>query len=187
MFERFAEESRAVVVDAHDVALELGSRYLTAGHLLHGCAEVRDETAGRPLRDAGITGAAIRRLLPRSAEPSAGPVDHDLLRAVGVDYDGVRAAVEETFGVGALKSAPDRRAAGGRQRARPRFDPAAKHSLELAVRVARELHESRLLPGHLLLGLLRLDDEFVSAVIEGSQTSIGALSATVLTQLSAAA
>jgi hypothetical protein len=187
MFERFTEESRAALVEAHDVALELGSHYLTAGHLLYGCAELREETAGRPLRDVGISGAVIRRLLPRSSEPAAGPIDADTLRAVGIDYDGVRAAVEETFGAGALEAAPDRRTLGGRGRGKPRFDPEAKRAIELALRVARELHQSRILPGHLLLGLLRLDDEFVTGVVDGSQTSIGVLSATVLTQLSAAA
>jgi hypothetical protein len=42
-------------------------------------------------------------------------------------------------------------------------------------------------PGHLLLGLLRLDNEFVSSTIEQSGTTAAALSAAVLSRLAAAA
>lgn len=185
MFERFTEGSRAVVAEARDLAVELGSRYITAGHLLYGCAEGREETAGKPLHDRGITGASIRRSLPRGEEQPVGQVDDEALRAIGIDYEGVRAAVEETFGSGALETAPDRRVRPGGSR-RPRFTPEAKRSLELALRVAKELHHDRMMPGHLLLGLLRLDNEFVSRAIEQSDTTIAALSATVLARVSAA-
>ncbi len=182
MFERFTDGSREVVVQARAVAVELGSRQITAGHLLYGCAQGRDATAGQPLHDRGITGATVRRLLPRGNEQPAGPIDHESLSAIGIDYAEVRAAVEETFGSGALEAAPDRRVATRRIRG-PRFTPEAKRSLVLALRVLRELHHDQLLPGHLLLGLLRIDDEFVSSVIDQSGTTIGALSADVLAQL----
>ena len=178
MFERFSEPARAVLVEAQDVARELGSRQMTAGHLLYGCAEVRDDSAGRSLRDAGITGGLIRRTLPRGEEAGAGPVDPDALRAVGVDYEEIRAAVDQTFGAGALESAPDRRVSAGRGR-KPRFAPETKKSLELGLRVAIELHSKRIQPGHLLLGLLRLDDEFVTGTLERAGSSVGEMSAAV--------
>jgi len=186
MFERFSEESRAVLVEAQDLAVELGSHYLTPMHLLYGCAQVRDETAGRPLRDAGITGASIRRQLPRATERAGGQVDPDALRALGVDYDGMRAAVEKTFGPGALESAPDRRVPAARRR-KPRFTPEAKRALELTLRVTVELHDGRIRPGHILLGLLRLDDDYVTGVVAGAGATVGALSAGALIQLSSAA
>jgi len=185
MFERFTENARTVLVEAQDVAVELSSRYIGAGHLLYGCAEVREETAGRPLHDLGITGASMRRLLPREEERAADSVDPDALRAIGIDYEAVRASVEQNFGPGALDVAPDRRVPGGGRK--PPFTPDAKRSLELALRVAIELHAERIVPGHLLLGLLRLDNELVVAAIEQSGTSVAALSAAVLTRLSAAA
>ncbi|OIQ85698.1 ATP-dependent Clp protease ATP-binding subunit ClpC1 [mine drainage metagenome] len=185
MFEHFTEPSRAVLAEAQDVAIELGSRYLDVGHLLYGCADTREETAGRPLRDAGITSTLIRQALPHGEEPHAGQIDPAALRALGIDYDGIREAVEQTFGSGALESAPDRRASAGRGR-KPRFTPDAKRSLEQALRVALELHHKRIEPGHLLLGLLRLDDAFVSATIERSGATVAALSAAVLARLSAA-
>jgi len=185
MFERFTEGSRAVLVEAQDIAVELGSRHIGVGHLLYGCAEGREETAGRPLRDAGITGAAVRRLLPRTDERGAvAEVDPEALRAIGIDYAGVRAAVEQTFGPGALDAAADR---GGSTSitARPPFTPQAKRSLQLALRVAVELKHQSMVPGHLLLGLLRLDDEFITTTLRESGTTVAALSAAVLSRLAA--
>ncbi len=178
----FAESSKAVFFQAQDLAIELGSRYLSVGHLLYGCAEVRDETAGGPLRECGITAVAIRRILPRTAEQPAEQADPEVLSSIGIDYGGVRAAVDGTFGAGALESAPDRRVSITRT-CPPTFTPNAKRTLELSLRTAQELHHHNILPGHLLLGLLRLDDELVSNIIEQSCTTVAALSAAVLTSL----
>jgi hypothetical protein len=196
MFERFTEASRAVLVEAEGLAVELGSGSISAGHLLHGCAEGREETAGKPLHEGGITAASIRRLLPRTDAPSTEHVDPTALRAIGIDYEGVRAAVEETFGPGALDKAPDRRVSATRTR-KPRFTPGAKRSLELSLRVAVELsprhglftatEKTRIMPGHLLLGLLRLDSEFVSSILQQADMTVAALSAAVLSQLAVAA
>jgi len=195
MFERFSEPSRAVLVEAQNLAVELGSGYLGAGHILYGCAEGREETAGKPLRDCGVTPASIRRELPRANEPTTGGVDPAALEAIGIDYEGIRASVEKTFGKGALESAPDRHLPAGRTR-KPRFTPEAKRSLELSLRVVVELsprhgvfvtkEKQRILPGHLLLGLLRLDNELVSDILEKAETNVAALSAAVLAQLARA-
>jgi hypothetical protein len=197
MFERFTEPSRFVLVEAQDLAVKLGSDYISAGHILYGCAEGREETAGKPLHDCGITAASIRRRLPRVDLQSAGEVDRDALSAIGIDYQGVQAAVEATFGPGALEAAPDRRVSPTRRARKPRFTPEAKRSLELSFRVLVELSPRRGLfvaaemvrihPGHLLLGLLRLDNDFVSSVIEEAGTTVAALSAAALCQLTAAA
>jgi len=165
MFERFTEGSRAVLVEAQDLARELGSGHIGVGHVLYGCAEGREETAGRPLRESGITAAFIRRRLLRGHEPSAGPIDPEALRAIGINLDVVRAAVEETFGVGALEVAPDRRVPPGNIR-KPPLTPEAKRSLEFSFRVALELHHKTIAPGHLLLSLLRLDDDFVVSTVD---------------------
>ena len=186
MFEHFTEPSKAVLVEAQDLAVELGSRYISVGHLLYGCAEGREETAGLPLRECGVTAASIRQLLPRTSEQPAGQADPEALNAIGIDYEGVRAAVEGTFGEGALESAPDRHVPVTRTR-KPRFTPDAKRSIELGLRTAQELHHHQVVPGHLLLGLLRLDNEFVSEIVEQSGTTVAALSAAVLTRLVAAA
>jgi ATP-dependent Clp protease ATP-binding subunit ClpA len=186
MFERFTEGSRAVIVEAEDIAGELGSGYIGVGHVLYGCAEIRDETAGRPLRDCGITAASIRRRLPRSGQTSGGSLDLEALRAIGIDFEGVQSAVEATFGPGALAGAPDRRAPTHKARRHP-FTTEAKRSLELGLRAAIELHQTRISPGHLLLGLLRLGDAFVLTTVEESGATLAQLSAAVFTRLSTAA
>lgn len=186
MFERFTEGSKAVLVEAQDLAVELGSRYIGVGHLLYGCAEGREETAGQPLRESGITAASIRQLLPHTADQAAGPANPDALRAIGIDYEGVRAAVEARFGPGALENAPDRRVPPARTH-RPSFTPSAKRAIELALRAAQELHQHHVVPGHLLLGLLRLDDELVTSIVEESGTTAVALSAAVMARLASAA
>ena len=135
------------------------------------------------MHDCGITGASVRRLLPRGDQPSeAGPVDPEALRSIGIDYDGVRTAVEQTFGSGTLEAAPDRRTPTRTLR-KPPFTPDAKRTLERSLRVAVELHHKSIMPGHILLALLRLDSELVSSVIRGADTTVAALSAAVLTRL----
>jgi ATP-dependent Clp protease ATP-binding subunit ClpA len=130
----------------------------------------------------------IRRLLPRrgaDAERTAGDraIDREALLDIGIDYDDIRIAVEASFGPGALEAAPDRRHARGGTR-RPAFTPSAKRSLELALRAAvKELHHNSMQPGHLLLGLLRVDDSFVSDALARSGTSANSLSALVLDRL----
>jgi hypothetical protein len=123
-------------------------------------------------------------------------VDAAALLAIGIDYEGVREAVEETFGAGALDAAPDRRMSTTKTR-KPRFTPGAKRSLELSLRVAVELsprhglftstEKARIMPGHLLLGLLRLDSELVSGILQHAEVTVAALSAAVLSQLAVAA
>lgn len=183
MFERFTDDLRAIVVEARELAAELGSPDITAGHLLYCCADGQEATAGKPLRDCGITAASIRQLLPRGEGLPADEADPQALGAIGIDYEEVRAAVEETFGSGALDTAPDRRVRTLRRRRQPRFTPEAKQSLVLALQVASELHHGRLSPGHLLLGLLRLDDELVSGVVRQSDTTVATISAAVLAGL----
>jgi ATP-dependent Clp protease ATP-binding subunit ClpA len=185
MFERFTEGSRGALLEAQELAQDLGSTYLTAGHLLYGCAAGGHESA-YALRDCGITATSLRRQFPRGDRQSiVQQVDPEALRAIGIDYQIVLGAVEETFGPGALESAPDRRNAGARRK--PKFTPQAKRALELSLRVALELRDKSIVPGHLLLALLRLDDDFVMEVLDGSGTTVAAVSAAVLTRMAAAA
>lgn len=183
MFERFTPEAKAVLVASQDAAIELGSEFITPGHIFYGCAAGRESTAGEPLHELGITAEGILDLLPRNAEISSEVIDVNALRAIGIDFDGVRNAVEETFGRGALESAPDRRTHRSENR-RPPFTVESKRSLEFSLRVALELHDDdRMRPGHLLLGLIRLRDEFVSCIVQQSGSTIASLSATVLQRL----
>ena len=183
MFERFTTDARDAVIEALDTAAELGSRTLTPAHLLYGCAASGDGVAA-PMRDCGITSAGVRSALTEGEPPQSAGIDGEALRAVGIDYDAVRGTVEQTFGPGALEAAPDRRVTAGRRR-RPRMSPTAKRAMQQALLVVRELHHERIEPGHLLLGVLRVDDPLVSRILVRSGTSVAALSAAVLAVLPA--
>jgi ATP-dependent Clp protease ATP-binding subunit ClpA len=185
MFERMTEGAKAALVEAQDLAIELNSRTIDVGHLLYGLAEGREETAGKPLRERGITGAAVRRLLSRGEDAQPGPVDTASLESIGIDYEGVRSAVEATFGVGALDRAPDRRTTTPALR-KPPFSAEMKRSLEQSLRVALELHEKKIKPGHVLLGLLRVNDDFVTSVLNEKKSNVAGLSSAVLKELSTA-
>jgi len=65
MFEQYTEASKAVLVEAQDIAVELGSGYISVGHLLYGCAEVASTAARTP---SGSTTTA-------SGQPSRQPSD----------------------------------------------------------------------------------------------------------------
>ena len=184
MFERFTTAARDVVIEALDTAAELGSTTMTPGHLLYGCA-VSGDVAGQRMRDSGMTAAGVRGALTQAQGPTSARVDDEALAAIGIDADAVRTAVEETFGAGALDTAPDRRARTGRAR-RPRVSPQGKRAMQQAMVVVRELHHDRIEPGHLLLGVLRVDDPVVAQVLARSGTSVAALSASVLAGLAAA-
>lgn len=187
MFERLTENARAALLVAQDTAIATGATAIDVGHVLCGCAEGSEETAGTVLRAQGVTGELVRSLLPTSLDPAqAGTVDPDALRAIGIDYDGVRAAVDETFGPGALEAAPNRRLPHAGVR-RPPFTPEAKRVLELSLRITLELHQTRITPGHIVLAMLRLDDALVADVLRCAGTTVAGLSGAVLSQLAAAA
>jgi ATP-dependent Clp protease ATP-binding subunit ClpA len=183
MFERLTEGAKAALVEAQDLAIELNSRTIDVGHLLYGLAEGREETAGKPLRENGITGAAVRRLLPRGEHEQPGRIDITSLESIGIDYDDVRSVVEATFGAGALDRAPDRRTSTPAPK-KPPFSDETKRSLEQSLRVALELHEKKIKPGHVLLGLLRVNNDFVTSVLTENKSNVAGLSSAVLKELS---
>lgn len=183
VFEHFTPEAKNVILQAEDVALELGARCIGVGHMLYGCASDRSEyTAGEPLHRAGITSDRIHRLLPHGDEQPGDRLDAEALRAVGVDYKEVRDAAEATFGPGSLDAAPDRRKP--RRFPRPNFDLDAKHAFQCTVTIIEELHQDSIKPGHLLLGLLRVENSLITMAVEQSGADRAGLWAAVLTRLS---
>jgi ATP-dependent Clp protease ATP-binding subunit ClpA len=140
MFERFTQEARQVVIGAVDAAQQAGADRIGTGHLLAGLADDRG-SAGQALAGAGVTCARVLDDLP-------GPIDPAALRAVGIDWDQVRAAVDASFGPGTLERA------FRRPRRRLPFAPETKQVLARAVRSAAARRDRRIGAEHLLLGLL---------------------------------
>ena len=115
MFERFTPVARAAVVTAQDQARRLGHPMIGTPHLLLALLAA-DGDGGRTLAEAGVTAEAVEAglsgLLQYGSEhgpehggaPAAGPATTDdaALAALGIDAARIRAAIEASFGPGAL-------------------------------------------------------------------------------------
>ncbi len=161
MFERFTTDARRVITRALEVSTELRHDYLGTEHLLIAVAETGATIPTRALEACGFDPTRAREELERIAQPcpddDLGDADAAALRSIGVDLDEVRRRTEEVFGPGALAR---RRRWHGLRRSRVcglPFTPKAKQAIELALREAVRREDRWIGPGHVLLGLLRLD------------------------------
>ena len=154
MFDRFTRETRAAVVLAQEEARDAGADRITPTHLLLGLL-VHPPAY---LTDIGLTADAVRR-------SGAGRVitaeDESALRGIGVDLGAIADGVQERFGFDIRRPIRKRFRAGHIP-----FGPAAKKSLELAVREAVHRKERGIGAEHLLLGIVRSDDAEVLTAIE---------------------
>ncbi len=164
MFERFQTEAREAVMRAVDVAEDVDSGRVGPEHLLVGLA-----AAGEPtLAAAGLTRQHLEAAL--RAEVSEG-ADAAALRAIGIDLDAIRAAVDGQLGAGAWEAAaPARRRRergllGRLLPAQPPFTPAARKVLELGLREAIAEQRGAISATHLLCGLLRDPGPTATAMI----------------------
>jgi ATP-dependent Clp protease ATP-binding subunit ClpA len=176
MFERFTHAARDAVIQAQSEARELRQSPIGTQHVL--IALLADPTG--PIASAGalttkgvdarFVRAEAHRLAGPGPEPSVPVTDTDAedaaaLKAIGIDLDAVRRAIEENFGPGALQlpvaTAPKRRGLlrrsrpGTRTRGHIPFSPRSKKVLELSLREALRLKHNFIAPEHILLGLLR--------------------------------
>jgi ATP-dependent Clp protease ATP-binding subunit ClpA len=142
MFERFTEQARQILVLAQEEARSLGHDYLGTEHLLLGVTRADAGLAPRLLADEGVRRDELRREIARRI--GIGGFDRDALATIGIDLDRVRAAVEATFGPGAL----DRKRCGSIP-----FTPRAKRAFERALQEARALGSDYIASEHLLLAL----------------------------------
>lgn len=193
MFERFTHAARDAVVRAQTEARELGQSPIGTQHVLMALLADADGPIARALRDSGVDAAhvraeTVRRVGPRT--PDAPPADADedaedaaALKAIGIDLDAVRRAIEENFGPGALKlprpdTAPKRRKLFGLFSAGSMhipFSPRAKKVLELALREALRLKHNVITPEHILLGILREGNGLAATILADAGVDFGKL------------
>ncbi|MDR3036662.1 MAG: peptidase [Kitasatospora sp.] len=152
MFERFAEEARRAVALAGTEARRMRHDHLGTEHLLLGLLAQPQDPAARVLGGFGLDLAGGRRAVLRALGGPEPERDAAALAAIGIDLDAVRAAVEHTFGAGALDAPPPARRPrwGG-----PRFTDRGRRAMALTLRAATGQWARRIETGHLLLGLLR--------------------------------
>jgi ATP-dependent Clp protease ATP-binding subunit ClpA len=117
MFDRFDESSRGVVLRAQEQARSLGHGWIGTEHLL---LALLDPSSGLPatiLTEAGVRRdrviEAIEHGLGRRIVLS--PADAEALHSIGIDLDAVIAAVERSFGPGALRPPPTPPSSGPRR------------------------------------------------------------------------
>jgi ATP-dependent Clp protease ATP-binding subunit ClpA len=159
MFERFTDRAQQAVTQAQEEARSLRHGRIGTEHLLLGVAGQPASVGQLVLARFGLDAPTIRsdvtRIIGQGGAFDAR--DQEALRAVGIDLDEVRRAVEDAFGPGAL----ERPTVRGRQgRCTPRWTPGhlpfsrrAKKCLELSARWAVTMHHSYIGTEHILLGL----------------------------------
>jgi hypothetical protein len=167
MFERFARDARAAVLEAAEAGTAAHAARIGRPHLLIGLAAGNEPS----LVATGLTAPRLRELLttlPRSAHAA----DAEALSAIGVDLDKIRDSVETTFGPGSWERGdPARRRRRGWlerlvQADRPPFTPGAKKVLELGLREALLEGSREITSTHLLRGLVRDPGPEATALIE---------------------
>jgi ATP-dependent Clp protease ATP-binding subunit ClpA len=188
MFERFTQAAREVVITAQTEATEMRHSPIGTQHLL--LALVTDESGAVAiaLRPAGVDAVFVRdEIIKHLGAPAAGldPLpdadaeDTAALKAIGIDLDQVRRAIEENFGPGALRlprdDQPKRRGFFGRMGGRTPFSPRSKKVLELSLREAIRLKQNFIAPEHIMLGVLREGEGLASRILADADVDTTAL------------
>jgi ATP-dependent Clp protease ATP-binding subunit ClpA len=173
MFERFTHAAREAVVRAQAEARELRQSPIGTEHVLLALlADDKGAVAAAPALttrgvDARYVRAEIIRRVGQGTAPGSDPVadtdaeDAAALKAIGIDLDAVRRAIEENFGPGALRlprdPTPKRKGLLSRfyGSGHTPFSARSKKVLELSLREAIRLKHNFIAPEHILLGILR--------------------------------
>ena len=192
MFERFTEAARAAVIQAQFEARELQHDYVGTEHLLLAMLEDQAGPIALALRDSGVDQIRVRdEIIRRVGPPPAGtdPLpdsdgeDAAALKAIGIDLNAVRRAIEENFGPGALRlpgtAEPKRRGFLGRLSGggHTPFTARAKKVLELSLREAIRLRHNFIAPEHIMLGILREGHGLAALIVADAGTDMAKLRA----------
>jgi ATP-dependent Clp protease ATP-binding subunit ClpA len=187
MFERFTTDARTVVVAAQVEARRLGHDWIGTEHVLIALLTDPAGAVARSLAADGIDadhvrGEAVTRIGPRSpdtASEATEQADAEALKAIGIDLEEVRKAIEANFGAGALRlpreDAPKKRGPFAKFYATSGHLPFTnrnKKILELALREALSLGQKFIAPEHLMLGLLREGQGMAATILADRQVDV---------------
>jgi ATP-dependent Clp protease ATP-binding subunit ClpA len=205
MFERFTHAARAAVVGAQAEASDLQQSPVGTQHVL--LAMVADDSGpiasllrGYGIDEVYVRDEIIRRVGTAASDtdplPDADAEDAAALKAIGIDLDAVRRAIEENFGPGSLRlprdTEPMRRgllgrfSGGGRRFSsvghRP-FSPRSKKVLELSLREALSLKHNFIAPEHIMLGIVRDGQGMAAQILAGAGVDFARLRADLIRSL----
>ena len=167
MFERFTRQARVAVVLAQEEARELRTREIAPHHLLLGVLQAAGNDLSGVLSGYGLTADVVRARLIEACATADDSFDEDAeaLRAIGIDLHAVRDSVARTFGADVFDNALPRSGRRRRRRGHIPFTPAAKKSVELALREALARKDNEITCAHLLLGIMRSGDKAALGLI----------------------
>jgi ATP-dependent Clp protease ATP-binding subunit ClpA len=202
MFERFTHAARDVVVQAQVAARDLDQSPIGTQHLL---IALLTDTAGpvtTALAEQGVDARYVRAEILRRV--GAGPraeagmreesdaEDKAALKAIGIDLDAVRKAIEENFGPGSLRlpkdPVPEKRSRFARlapSKGHVPFSPRAKKVLELSLREALRLKHKFIAPEHIMLGILRENSGLAVQILAEAQVDTDRVTADLVRALDA--
>ena len=207
MFERFTQGARDAVIRAQAEARELRQTPIGTEHLLVALLTDESGPVAVALHENG-TGSGVdarfvraeiqRRVGPHPAlvtEEEADAEDKAALKAIGIDLDAVRTAIEENFGAGSLQLPREAQAAKKRSLlarfyaggGHIPFSPRAKKVLELSLREALRLNQKFIAPEHILLGIIREGNGLAMLILTDQGADIDALRAEMTRSLEARA
>jgi ATP-dependent Clp protease ATP-binding subunit ClpA len=203
MFERFTAEARRVVVVAQEEARQLGHDFIGTEHILLALLEKPGGPVARSLSvddiDADfVRGDITRRVGPHPPDLSAAAAereDAEALKAIGIDLDEVRKAIEANFGAGALRLPRDteqqkKRGLFGRFYVAGGHIPFTRRNkkvLELSLREALQLDQKFIAPEHIMLGMLREGEGLAVQILHEKGVDFARLRADMTTALRARA
>ena len=194
MFERFTADARETVITAQAEARKLGHDFIGTEHVLLALLTHEDTPIAAALRESGVDaefvrGEVVRRVGPRPPGRSFAEIEEEdaaALKAIGIDLDAVRRAIEENFGEGSLRlpreaPAPRRRGLFGRYYSGGHipFSNRNKKVLELSLREAVRLHQKFIAPEHIMLGLIREGDGLAMLILTEKGVDLGKLRTTL--------
>jgi len=202
MFERFTADARAVVVAAQEEARLLGHDYIGTEHVLAALladpgGPIARALAGHSVDAEFVRGDIVRRVGPHPPDLSAAAAeqeDAEALKAIGIDLDQVRKAIEANFGAGSLRlprdTAQKKRGLFGRfyiAGGHIPFTNRNKKVLELSLREALRLDQKFIAPEHIMLGLLREGEGLAVQILKEKEVDLSKLRDDMTTALRARA
>ncbi len=156
MFERFTRNARTVVLQAVEMARSSGAREVLPAHFFAAVVEADGTLAAHVLEGLGASRPDLLQVVGHLTGRHPGDLSEDdaeALRVLGIDLDEVVRHIEHDLG-----GTPDTSAV---RRSRPRLSRGATKVLELSLREAIRLGDAFIGPEHVLLGLIRTEDDDV--------------------------
>ncbi|MGB2718284.1 MAG: Clp protease N-terminal domain-containing protein [Rhodococcus sp. (in: high G+C Gram-positive bacteria)] len=172
MFEKFTAAARLTVIDAQEVAREMGAPRICVEHLLLAALDGADESLKTRMSTLGVASDAVRSAL--RADSALGSEDARALESIGIDLNAVVSQVDAAFGAGAL----DRNSEQTRKHLP--FDKAAKSALRQSLKEAVALRDREIGVAHVLLGVFGQDELAASSLLPVGVT-LDAVRATIST------